>query len=321
MTNELIIKVLLYASEITYDKVGKIIGNNEFTLSKYTIWKIINRVTIEIKYNNEIKRGNEKIHVQVDEKYIGMVNSKNKKKYYTVTIFAGVETTKKGKKLLNKTYISSASMDEVKERINATLKERYKVKEDEVIYISGDLANYIQKLKEYITVCESIYVPDKFHIFKTLKDLLPNFVIDEESINNEAMQNTIITELNKIKDNVDARKLKSLINKYPDCFKPYQDKDYQGCSQEGVNSHIYAPRFGKYANRFSPSTIEKLSLIREATALNAQIVIKHKKRKIPDIFDIDIYDGAGKIVRDILDTSGMKAQTVKMFNAIKYGRV
>lgn len=113
--------------------------------------------------------------------------------------------------------------------------------------------------------------------------------------------------------------MKNILIKNPKSFKSYLDPEYLGCSQEGQNSHIYAPRFGKYANRFSPSTIEKLSLIREARAMNAKVILVHKYRKIPGPIDVSMPQPYEDIVKYALDTREMKFETMKMFNQIKYG--
>ena len=107
--------------------------------------------------------------------------------------------------------------------------------------------------------------------------------------------------------------------KKPESLQTYLDPSYLGCSQEGQNSHIYAPRFGKYANRFSPSTIEKLSLIREARAMNAKIILVHKHRKLPELIDVSIYEIYEEPIKYVLDTREMKYETQRMFNTIKYG--
>lgn len=320
MSNELILKILDLASIMSYKEVGEHLSN-EFVISKYSVWKAINDVLLETYFDVCIDRKDYKVHVQIDEKYIGMVKTKNKRKYYTVTIFAGLKNNGRVNTLLNKTVVSSASLNDIKQKVNDLLINRYKVKEDEEIFISGDFATYIQHFGESITCCKSKYVPDRFHVYKTLKDKLPpDVIVDDFSLNDKRFRKYLIKKLEEI-DDVDAKKLKRLLVNNPKCFKAYLDKDYLGCSQEGQNSHIYAPRFGKYANRFSPSTIEKLSLIREAKAVRAKVILVHKKRKIPEHIDtsipINLY--LEDPIRYVLDTSEMKYETAKMFNAIKYG--
>lgn len=317
MTNELILKILDLASIMSYKEVGEHLSN-EFTVSKYSIWKTINEVLLETYFDIGLDRKNLKIHVQVDEKFIGMTGSKNKKKYYTLTIFAGKESQGKSFKLLNKTVISSATLNDLKLKINEILVNRYKVSLDEEIFISGDFATYIQNFGESINCCKTRYVPDKFHVYKALRDSLPNVIVDDYSLNNVGFQKYLIKELRNV-DDVNAKKLKTLLIKNPKCFEAYLDKEYLGCSQEGQNSHIYAVRFGKYANRFCPSTIEKLSLIREAKAMNAKVILIHKRRKIPELIDISIPIEYEDPIRYVLDTREMKYETAKMFDAIKYG--
>ena len=247
-----------------------------------------------------------------------MVNSINKRKYYTLTIFAGKEPIGKSHKLLNKTVVSSSKLCDLKNKLNEILINRYKVSPDEEIFVSGDFATYIRNFNESISCCKAKYVPDRFHVYKTLKDALPNVYVDDRSLNDDGFQDHLIKELVRIDDD-NARKLESILIKNPKSFEPYLDQEYLGCSQEGQNSHIYAPRFGKYANRFSPSTIEKLSLIREARAMNAKVILVHKHRRIPEPIDVSISQPYEDIVKYVLDTREMKFETMKMFNAIKYG--
>ena len=181
-----------------------------------------------------------------------------------------------------------------------------------------DFAKYVQSFKESIICCSSKYVPDKFHVYKTIKDVLPDLIIDDYSLNDKRMQQYIINKLVD-SDDVNAKKLKRLLVRNPKSLETYLDPLYLGCSQEGENSHIYSPRFGKYANRFSPSTIEKLSLIREAKVMNAKVKIAHKRRKLPTLIDITIDEPYEDIIKYVLDTRGMKYETAKMFNAIQYG--
>ena len=319
MTNELILKMLDLASMMSYKETGEHLSD-EFVISKYTVWKTINEVLLETYFDTQIDRKNYKIHVQIDEKFIEMTNSTNKKKYYTMTIFAGKKLIGKSYKLLNKTVISSSVLKDLKLKINDILVSRYKASPDEEIFISGDFATYIKNFEDSIICCKCKYVPDKFHVYKALKDALPNLYVDDYSLNQKGFQNYIVKELETVEDS-NAKKLKGLIKSRPDVFKTYLDPTYLGCSQEGQNSHIYAPRFGKYANRFSPSTIEKLSLIREAKAMNAKVILVHKHRKIPDLIDISIPEAYEDPIKYVLDTSEMKYETAKMFNAIKYGEM
>lgn len=317
MTNELILKILELSSIMSYKEVGEHLSN-EFVISKFTVWKTIHDVLLETYFDVDIDRKDYKVHVQIDEKYIGMINSTHKKKYYTLTIFAGKELVNKSYRLLNKTVISSVRLWELKIKLNDLLINRYKVSLDEEIFVSGDLATYIQNFEDSITCCKSKYVPDKFHVYKTLKDKVPDFWVDDITLNNQEYQNYLIKKLSEF-DDEDSKKLKRLLLRRPESLKTYLDPMYLGCSQEGQNSHIYAPRFGKYANRFSPSTIEKLSLIREANAMKAKVILVHKYRKLPEPINITVPESYENPIRYALNTREMRYESQKMFNAIKYG--
>lgn len=319
MTNELIVKILDLASIMSYREVGEHLSN-EFVISKYTIWKTINEVLLETYFDTDIKRGDDKIHIQIDEKFIGMINSTNKKRYYTLTIFAGKERVGNSYKLLCKTVLSSSVLADLKRKVNDVLVKRYRVSLNEEVFVSGDMATYIQNFKDSIVYCKAKYVPDKFHVYKALNDMLPDLYVDDYSLSQTNFQNYIVKRLESI-ESIDAKKLKGLLIRNPGVFLSYLDPEYLGCSQEGQNSHIYAPRFGKYANRFSPSTIEKLSLIREAKAMNAKVILVHKNREIPEPIDTSNYESYEEIIKFVLDTREMKHEGQKMFNAIKYGRL
>lgn len=335
MSSELILKLLELASIMTYKEVGTHLSN-EFELSKYTVWKTIKNSYVECCYDNNINRNGMKIHVQVDEKFIYFcrkkkrnekVDEKDKKKYYTLTIFAGKELIGINKyRLLNKTVISSSDLSKLKKRVNEILVKRYKVSVDEEIFISGDLAKYIQNFGEYITVCSSKYVPDKFHVFQAIENELKKspreeinqMKITKLNINDPKTQEIILKNLTL--ESVDSRKIFRLLAYKPQIFKTYLDNEYLGCSQEGQNSHVYAPRFGKYANRFNRETVEKLSLIREANAMGCTIILGSTTREPEEPIElININIDLDPKWRDVLDTSEMKYETKQMFDAIKYG--
>lgn len=138
-------------------------------------------------------------------------------------------------------------------------------------------------------------------------------------MNDTKYQNYLLKHLKE--ENPNSKKLINLLNKSPEVFKTYLDADYLGCSQEGQNSHVYAPRFGKYANRFCQDTIEKLSLVREAIAMNINIKIAAQNREEPELLDIGYCTiDLSEPLRMYLDTREMKYETRKLFENIRYGR-
>lgn len=329
MSNELIIKIMNLASTMTYSEVGRSLSN-EFVLSKFTIWKTIRDTNIELINPPKIDIGNNRVHVQIDEKYVNINpskkrnekhESKNKKRYLTATIFAGKEDVgNKGKKrLLNKTYISCCSLKSLKHQINIYLQDRYHLDYRNKIYLSGDLANYIQSFHNDIEICKAIYVPDKFHVIRDLRKIVGEEFNEKWLYDAEKLVH--IVEKLKSSDHRDANKLRNLILKNPGIFLTYKDKKYLGCSQEGQNSHVYAPRFGKYANRFLKETIEKLALIREAIATDSDIKISYKNRELPKKKEIRevVFDFSEKMKFDI-DLSNMSYGMAQSFKNIMFGR-
>lgn len=328
MSNELILRIFDLSSIMTYSEVGKHLSN-EFELSKFTIWRTIKSIEIESIVPPKICFDKERIHLQIDEKYVNINPSKkrdekhhkkSKKRYYTSTIFAGNEEIgNKGKhKLLNKTYISSCNLRVLKVKINQVLKDLYGVDFRNKIFLSGDLAPYIQNFSEDIKVCNTKYVPDKFHVIRDLSKIVGEEFNEKWLYNDEKLAELLL--ILRQSDDRNAPKYRKLIKKNPTVFMAYKDKNYLGCSQEGQNSHIYSVRFGKYANRFLPETIEKLAMVREATSLGCDIKITNCEREIPkkvEILNVE-YDFSQK-EKPYLDLSQMKYETQKLFRDLIYG--
>jgi len=318
MSSELRLKILDLASIMTYRETGEHLSD-EFTLHKSTIYKTISNTLIEQVNLPIIYREDNIVHLQLDEKYIGMTKFSKKKRYYTATIFAGFKQVHNKRVLNNKTVISAYKLSKLKNLIRDNLLNRYNVKENEIIYLSGDFATYIRNfVYEINDICKPIYVPDKFHVKRAINKefgWLPN---DYELTRKESVD-LLINKITKESD-PSIKGLKQILQKNKEAFDPYLDKSYLGCSQEGMNSHVYAPRFGKYQNRFNPITIEKLSLITEARINHGLIKITSIDRLIEDIkvYDLDVYHKSEELRFD-LDTRSMKAETARMFNKIKYG--
>lgn len=259
LMNSVKIKIIEAASEMSYEKASRYACDEDCPVSKATVCRLIKKTEFYIEDNNSLIINDSKIHVQIDEKFVHIIGSSNKKKLYTCTIFKGVIPKGRKKILQNRTLISSKSLKSFFEKINKSLVDKYKVTLDDEIYVSGDLANYIQEAKEKILVCKSIYVPDKFHVYKALKDSI-GVITNKTEINDIKFQQSIIEALKEV-DDVDARKIKTLLCKKPECLAHYLDYEYDGCSQECMNSHYFCPRFDKVPNIWNFNTVEKLSQI------------------------------------------------------------
>jgi len=253
------IKIIEAASEMSYEKAGRYACEEGLPVSKAAVCRLIRNTEFFIEDNNSLIINDSKVHVQIDEKFINVIGSANKKKLYTCTIFKGVIPKGKKKVLQNRTLISSKNLNLFFEKINKSLFEKYHIKLDDEIYVSGDLASYIQKSPEKILVCKAIYVPDKFHVLKAIKDSL-GLKTNKYLINDGACQKLIIDSLKGIND-VDASKIRTLLSKNPESLTHYLDYEYDGCSQECMNSHYFCSRFDKVPNIWRFDTIEKLSQV------------------------------------------------------------
>src|SRR5574344_1256229 len=90
-------------------KVGKK-GSDEYAVSKSTVYRTIKNTTIFENFKDNISTLHGKIHLQLDEKFIGFVKSTNKQRYYTATIFTGEKFVNGRKILVDKTILSTKSL-------------------------------------------------------------------------------------------------------------------------------------------------------------------------------------------------------------------
>ena len=115
-----------------------------------------------------------RVHLQMDEKYIGFVGSGRMKPRYTATIYTGIGEAGGGrKKPLGKTIVSAESVKKLAKRLNKALSSSYGLTAGETIWLSGDLAAYIRNFKERVTCCKAEYVPDKWHVCHILSKAYP----------------------------------------------------------------------------------------------------------------------------------------------------
>lgn len=324
ITNELRLKILQYASKMSYREVGEKVCPN-YIFSKASIYRIIKDTIItDIPVNFEnFKKPSSIVHVQIDEKY-EPVNKKEKYKrkekrkldgerklrYITATIFAG----KKKGRLQNRTILSAFTRKELIDKINYLLINKYKQTVADTVYLSGDLAQYIRESEELIKPCKAIYIPDMWHVLRYMNTT--DVEISKQMLlkNPDKVFNETLMELTE-----EILKIYRLYKNDPNCFKKWLLPGYLGCSQECMNSHYYCPRFAKVANRFSKKNFSKLVTAIESAANNTPIRIISKKFKLPEPINYLPDEKYEKKEKLVLDTSGMKYESYKLFNKIKYG--
>lgn len=318
MTN-IKLKIIEAASEMSYSKAAKYGAPDGFPLSKSTAFRYLKNSLINIEENYFIKDNDAQIHVQIDEKFLNIKGFKNKKKYFTATIFKGIKPigTKGKMKLENRTILSSSGQKELFEKINNSLIRKYKVSKDDKIFVSGDLARYIQYSPDKIWVCESIYVPDKYHIKSALLKEA-GIIVSDKNLANKKYIKSLIDAL-KDTETVEGKKLLTLLKTKSKVLKEYQNPNYNGCSQEGMNSHYYASRFAKNPMSIGIKNLEKLSMIIEAIQNGSKIEIGFKHKYYFKPMDIIGHMWHFDENRMVLDTREMRLETKKMFEDIKYG--
>ena len=316
-------QVIEAACEMSYEKAGRYGSDKDYPISKSTVCRAIKNLKFDIDDNLYVKNNDAIVHLQIDEKFLHILGSKNKKKLYTATIFQGKkEIGRKGKMmLLNRRILSSNKLNKLFSKINYYLDKQYKLTVDDEIYVSGDLATYIQKSPENIFVCKAIYVPDKFHIKSPILKELAIKVKDHELNNKKYMDDltSLIEQDDKLNTNDSLMKIVRLYKKNNEAFKPYQSTNYLGCSQECMNSHYFSPRFDKVGNKFKDKTITILTAILESKLNNENIRISLKEKAYYD--EVNYLLGGSKYEREKydIDKTEMSYQTRKMFMKIEYG--
>lgn len=312
------------ASELTYRQAGETISN-EFVASKSTVYRSIKNLNVKQVIPTKITNNQDKIHLQIDEKYVSIRNEKHKKRLYTATIFKGRFLYGKNKnkaKLLNKTVFSANSVPLLALKANEILKKVYNCNPNEEIYISGDMASYIRNFNERITTANAIYVADKFHVFRDFMKYtgihLENNSFDSNEKILEHLNELQAIKEEKILHNPEFKKLLNLLKNQPYSLRHYNDEKYQGCSQECMNSRIYAVRFGKLTNKFNFNTILKLSEIKEAIINDSKLTLEFKQG---DCYKHSIINSIERMELEkyVIDTSEMSYSMRKLFTSIKYG--
>lgn len=318
LSNELKIDIFKKSSDMSYPAIIRQY-ENFFSLSRSSIYRTISKTKVTQtlpKYDV----GNLKVHVQVDEKYVGLIESKNKKRLYTCTIYAGCETTKpNARKLKNKFCFSTLNLLDLPDKINFYLLKIYGLTVHDSIFLSGDFAPYIRNLQEKI-FCGSKYVPDKWHVGKLLKDFIPNGLIKISDLNNPI---TIDILGNLLKDSEDknAINFRKIILNNPNIFSSYNDPEYIGCSQEGFHARLYCPKFSNRMSRFSKNNLSKIALFIESRFNKTKIKITNKDHFI-EKRDFGIYKFDYPIEeknKKYINTDNFTPQTRKLFNYIIYG--
>ena len=200
------------ASEMSYEKAGRYGCDKSYPVSKSTVCRAIRDMTFSIDENLSLKENENYIHVQNDEKFLNVLGYENKKKRYTCTIFKGTAViSKKGKiKLLNRRIISSDNLKEFFDKINYYLVNQYKVTSDTTIFLSGDLATYIQNGSEKITPCKAIYVPDKFHVKSVLRESC-GLLVKNNELANEKYRNELLKVLSNDKELMEDKNVAKIV--------------------------------------------------------------------------------------------------------------
>ena len=147
-----------------------------------------------------------------------------------------------------------------------------------------------------------------------------NINLTKDIIYDNEFHNIILDALNNSFDNRysnEYRKLYKCLKYNFDSLKLWYSHDYLGCSQEGMNSHYFAPRFDKVPNSFSSEGISKLSIILNAKYNNLDLIIDLNEDYISiNDFKIDTSDIFHEIEHHFISFEQYKHSQRKLLRAI-----
>lgn len=324
ISNELRVRLVQNAADMSYSLAART-ASELSPVSKATVCRAVAKAKVESSLPGLAERpsGGARVHVQIDEKYLSIDGSKKKTRLYTATIFRGrAAVGRKGRMMLSaRTIKSSRSPKRLGKLLSSILSERYGVAAEDTVWLSGDLASYIVGFGEYITACKTVYVPDKWHVCHMVASDMGGSAMVSPKMAAEVVK--VIAETGDL-SSMSGTACLAVVRLYtenPNLFDPWFDPSYEGCSQEGMNSHYYARRFAKCPNRFKEATVLKLSSIIESRQNGAPFSITFPSIDGPD--EIDDVPWLGKpyeeLPRYTLNVDGMPSGTRKIFTSIKFG--
>ncbi len=320
ISDELILKIMDQINERSYRKIGESLVNNH-VISKSTIYRIVKNTEIYLDESKvTLSKFTGKVHLQIDEKYLRIRGYENKIPLYTCCMFTdkiNIGTALKPRhKLINKVIYASFDMKDFIDQINFCLKNVYKLNEDSQIYLSGDLAPYIRNFKDKIEVCNATYIPDKWHVLKSVKELMK--YCNLSVYDNEALIDALNLSSNPKIVNQGQSYLIKLIKNNKDLAKIWDFDDYLGCCQECINSHHYSQRYYRTSS-FSKETVQKISLIELAKCINVKPTIGIKKKYYEDPESVIKYEFDDKNVEYNVNLDNLKHQTRKIVANMIFG--
>lgn len=314
------IRLIEAASEMSYLKAGRYASDAGYPVSKATVCRLVRDADYYIEDSDALLANDSHIHVQIDEKFVRVIGeggASQSKKTFTATIFKGIMAKGNRRVLLNRSLLSGNDLQALFRKINDRLSRKYRVTPDTLIFVSGDLASYIQHAPEKISVCKARYVPDKYHIKHAIRSSL-GFAASDGQINDPRYQAMLVDSLEEIKT-ADAQKVRSLLKNNPESLLAYLDPDYDGCSQECMNSHYYCPRFGKVPNIFRHKTVQTLAKIIDARENGSRVRMGFREEFYEPPVEIELGGEICERMRYDINTEAMGVASKRMFRDIEYG--
>lgn len=286
-------EVLDYVSEHNYSEtanhINSLIGNRVCLNKKDDYMKrqsvrniIMNSLLSKPKY--EPINNVEELYVIADEKWISTQNNNRKKiMQKSVVVFDGFNTNKKRKSLNNKQTFSSYGDEFIYDSIDY-IENTYNSNNLKRIYLMGDGANWIDRLKYYYNYNPNIEIIqglDHFHLKQCLWRIKPSkdvygALLDYIIKNNKKDFNRLVSEIIDLEPTrIDKIcEYKNYIIKHWDVIQNLF-KYNMSCPMESQISHTFAAYFTSRPKGYSKNTIPKLINLR---------LLKKNQHNIKELF-------------------------------------
>lgn len=278
-------KLITFATDVSYEKASTKASYGE-KISKQTVKNKINNLKFNTVTYKEpvIKRICSNLYIQADEDHVSLQEG-GIAMPRIVTIHEGVEN---GRLITPYTIcgLYENNIEGLWEEVLEYITSMYKYEKINKIHILGDGASWIKKGTEYLS--KSVYVSDRFHIFKAINTIAGNnanlrsllresiFKIDFDEF--ETNCKTIIEkETNNSKKDRLNKLLEYVLNN-KNGIKKFILWDIPGCSAEGHVSHVLSARLSSRPLSWTKENVDNMAKLRamQTNKEDIRIVTRNK---------------------------------------------
>lgn len=244
-----------------------------------------------------VPKGTEKkkvkyLFIEADEDHVSMRDG-HVGEPKLVYVHEGVQqVSKERRELKNPVYFSGMfrKSEELWEIVEEYIDTAYERENIEKIYLSGDRGAWIRSGATWIK--DSIYVVDKFHLQKYIKQAAGHIeygcreiwaaIKSQDKKYLEIVFETLVDHPDSEGKEIKMREAFSYIRASFETTKHYYDEEYKGCSAEGHVSHILSDRLSSRPRTWKYDGIDEMARLRVETKNGGEIyplMLKTKKAR------------------------------------------